>query len=452
MTAPPKGMPHPRQIEELIRGRATDGLFVHGTRTDLEVEFECPVCRKADVFHRWGEPVLVCQSGNGCDPREIIALLENPSTPLEGAPLAFSERSFRRKVEQEKERLLVREQALAEVAEEKAAETASEWFGIGGEDFDPESPEPVTCVLEYAPERYAFAPGIHFLFGPRSAVKTWLAYFAVVQEVTRGNRALVIDYEMSYEEAMRRLYTLGMKREHAQRVVYVHPSGPPSDGARAELLARFGDTPPTVVVIDSMGMGMGLSGLDSNSDTDAARWASEVPLWLKAQWSETVILIIDHVPKGSGAEATDPIGSQRKGAFADGLYNVGVLSKISRRTRGSGRVKVRKDRKGMHEEDQALLDFTFGGGGRFEVSEPDPQVISIELGDAAAELVRIAAYVAEHPGVKVEDARNALDIQSVAFTAHKKSLVSQGVIEHRQRQGLFPGPNLQAYLDASDPA
>lgn len=358
--------------------------------------------------------------------------------------------AFQLQVQREVQRLLVHERAKEVVAEKRAAETADEWYGISGEAFDPEAPEPMPCVLEYAEGRFAFAPGIVFLFGARSALKTWLSYYAVVQEVGKGHRALIVDYEMSFEESMRRLYTLGLTAEQAHLVTYVHPSGPPSDAGRVQLLAQFGSDFPTVVVIDSMGMGMGLSGLDSNSDTDSARWAFEVPLWLKAQWPDSVIVLIDHVPKGqTGGAVTDPIGSQRKGAFADGLFLATVLAPVARATRGGGRVVNRKDRKGMHEEGVTLFDYEFGGGGPFVLSEPDHKVVSFELGEEATALVRIAAYVGEHEGNKVETVRNALGIQSAAFTAHKGSLVDQGVIEHRPRQGLFKGSKWQDYVNST---
>ena len=95
----------------------------------------------------------------------------------------------RYEVDEQVRRLLAREQALAEVAEIKAVAQAEEWFGISGDVFDPDTPEPMPCVLLYAPGRFAFAPGVIFLFGPRSTLKTWLGYVAVVQEVKRGNRA-----------------------------------------------------------------------------------------------------------------------------------------------------------------------------------------------------------------------------------------------------------------------
>ena len=48
----------------------------------------------------------------------------------------------RYEVDEQVRRLLAREQALAEVAEIKAAAQAEEWFGISGDVFDPDTPEP----------------------------------------------------------------------------------------------------------------------------------------------------------------------------------------------------------------------------------------------------------------------------------------------------------------------
>jgi hypothetical protein len=84
---------------------------------------------------------------------------------------------------------------------------------VTGDLFDPASPEPVPCVLETAPERFALGPGLNFLYGfPEEAVKTWLLYFGMLQELERGNRTLLIDYELSFERAMRRMHVLAALR------------------------------------------------------------------------------------------------------------------------------------------------------------------------------------------------------------------------------------------------
>ena len=200
---------------------------------------------------------------------------------------------------------------------------------------------------------YAFAPGVKILFGKRGTLKSWIELEAVRQELGKGNRALMIDYEMTKEKVARRLVTLGATREELSRFVYVE-GGPISDAARAHLLRRFADEPPSLVVLDSVGMSMGSAGLDSDKGKDTEQWAYGLPLWLKEQWPETVILLIDHVRKGEGASATDPVGSQRKGSFADALCLVVPGDPISRQRRGNGRLVLRKDRKGWGDEGRAL--------------------------------------------------------------------------------------------------
>jgi hypothetical protein len=78
-----------------------------------------------------------------------------------------------------------------------------------------------------------------------------------MREVRRGNLALIIEYELSYEEAMGRLCALGASEQEVAWVVYVHPTGAPSNAGRARVLARFANVPPAVAVVDSVGMGMG---------------------------------------------------------------------------------------------------------------------------------------------------------------------------------------------------
>lgn len=359
------------------------------------------------------------------------------------------DRKFLQDVEREVHRLRVREQALTEFTESQAAESAYAWFGETGDTFDPGTPEPVACVLEYAPARHVFAPGINIVFGDRASIKTWLCYVGVTQEVSKGSRAAIIDYEMSFKESMRRLYELGVTPETAQRVVYIQPPGPISDAARALILSRFEDTPPSLVVIDSIGMGMGMAGLDSNSDKDATIWALDLPMWMKAQWPEAVIVLIDHVPKAQG-KSRDPIGSQRKGAFADALFNTEIISPISRQRRGMGRLTVTKDRKGLHDVDRAILDYEFGGGGPFQLRPTDPGVVAVDLTSASDPVEQqrcVAAYVGDYEGVKVEAARDALKIRAAEFTVIKDALVRDQVIEHRHRHGLFKGNRWDEFME-----
>lgn len=414
----------------------------HGLPGQL-IEFRCPSCTTVDAAYWPKTDTVSCPN---CRPDQIAAWLADPGR----VPRAtYDGGGFRSKVEKEKERLWVRDQAATEYAEEKAAEHATEWFGVTGEGFDPDEPEPEPCVLEFAPGRFAFAPGINILFGSRSSLKTWLGYEAIRQEVRLGNRALLIDYEMSYSEAMRRLHVLGASAEDRGRVVYVRPEGPISDEARAQALKRFDGVPPSVVVLDSVGMSMAASGYSTNDDSESSQWSMAVPQWIKNEWPGTVQLLIDHTPKGD-ASARDPIGSQRKGAFADGLYSVEKLSAISRATRGTGRVTLTKDRQGNGDEGAPLLDYEFGGGGPFVLMPSDPNVVSVDLSkapDEIAEMRRIARYVADNEGAKVEPAREALGIHAPTFTRLKERLVSCGAIEHRPRLGLFCGRLWQAFMD-----
>jgi len=351
----------------------------------------------------------------------------------------------------EARRVITRRQGEELATQWDAARTSGQWYGETGEDFDPDEPEPEPCYLEIEPGSYAFPPGVHYLFGPRSSAKTWLANFLGLQEIRRGQRFLVIDLEMDKRAAMRRLHVLGASRDEIRdgRWVYVHPSGAISDAARSQLLLRFADAPPAVVVIDSGGMATGASGLNSNDDSDMAKWALDVPFWMKSEWPDACIIVIDHVTKAlSGGGATDPIGSQRKGASADGLYAVEILSTISRRARGKGRLTVHKDRSGFLEEGADLLDFEFGAGGPFEVRTPDTKVqpVPAKVAELLDDQYRIAVYVGDkHPDkVSVEKARTDLGIRGEDFTKMKDLLIAQEVLV--QSRGLGVGPRFNEWL------
>jgi hypothetical protein len=181
-------------------------------------------------------------------------------------------------------------------------------------------------------------------------------------------------------------------------------------------------------------------------------WCTEVAAWLKEQWPEAVHLLVDHTPKGANGVADDPIGAQTKGGVADAMFNVYVTGKISRASHGGGRMVVRKSRDGYATDDTAVLDFTFGGGRPFEMSAPDPTKVDINLTRAGIDpdvVRRIAGYVGDHEGVRVETARRDLGIHPNEFTKMKTLLVSCGVLGHRKGLGLFKGVRWAAYMDGS---
>lgn len=355
----------------------------------------------------------------------------------------FDEAEVRRLLRSKRDRA----EAERRWAEEQAAEFAAAWFGITGDEVDLSAPEPEPCVLEYAPGRHVFAPGVQILFGKRGTLKSWIELEAVRQELSRGHRALMIDYEMSKEKVARRLVTLGATREDLARFVYVE-GGPVSDAARGHLLRRFTDEPPSVVVLDSIGLSMAAAGYSTNDDSETGEWYMAVAKWLSRQWPDAVVLLIDHTPKGDSS-ARDPIGSQRKGAFADGLYSVEKDTPISKTQRGKGTVTLTKDRDGDGEEGSPLFVFEFGGGGPFVLSPPpptDPKSVTVDFSAAgvsdadAARMVRIADYVGENDPVAVKQAWSALGMRSEDFTPLKTTLVSLSVLVHPDRKGLSKGP------------
>ncbi|MGY2700770.1 hypothetical protein [Nocardioides sp. HB32] len=416
--------------------------LIEDLREDGEGQFPCPSCGQtaSDTY-----PYPYCLR---CTEAQMLAAIDSEPEECEEAKRERHTHNTRQCLTCAVREAWVREEVVRIRTESRASPLNEEWFGTTGEEFDPDEPEPVPCVLEFGDGRFAFTPGIHALFGSRGSLKTWLGYKAAVQEVKRGNWALIVDYELSYKTTMRRCTLLGATRWDRPQIVYVQPSGPISDNGRARLLARFADHPPSVVVIDSVGMGMAVSGLEENSGTASAQWMIELPAWLKRQWPGAVILPIDHLPKSANGHGSDPIGSQRKGAIADGLWLVKKVSNISRSTRGRGRLVTQKDRDGWVDEGQAVLDFEFGGGGPFVLTPPDPLVDAIQ--QVGEEKYRIAVYVNENPGVTVEAARTALDIHPNSFTDLKDALAAEGVIDHQRGRGLRPGPEMEAYLNEEE--
>lgn len=154
---------------------------------------------------------------------------------------------------------------------------------------------------------------VHGAFG---SGKTPLCYLAVVEQVKKGNLALILDHEMADSQAVGLLRELGLTDGEIDSGVYfVYDPPPPTDAGRNRLVKEIEERQEgtgrrlNVAVIDSLTESMGtVPGADDGKAADVTAWADSLPKWLRDQFGAAV-LVIDHSGVNDGPR---PANSHKK--------------------------------------------------------------------------------------------------------------------------------------------
>ena len=280
-------------------------------------------------------------------------------------------------------------------------------------------PEPSVLLREDG--KGVFYPGrVNSLYGKSESGKTWCAYGAVAQEVERGERVVILDFEDEPAGTLLRLRSLGLGDDDIKNQVrYVHPEGPLADMQRY----KFGDRPtdlgrdnsaafrsllerfdPTLIVADGMTALYGLHGHDTND----AGGTDVVTTWLKAlcRGGRTTVVVIDHTGKAGGA-GSSPIGAHHKIAMVQGTaLRVDPVKRPVPGDIGTLRLVVYKDRLGevrkistkSSEEPVAakvVIDSRKEGFTRLTLEVPDEKEIVLGDGDVMARKLEKLSHAAE---------------------------------------------------------
>ena len=221
-------------------------------------------------------------------------------------------------------------------------------------------PEPSLLVREDG-QGLLYPGRVNSLYGASESGKSWLSLFVCLQEMSKGERVLYLDFEDVPEGTVARLLALGLGDDDVlNQFRYVHPEGPLSsmqvyrggprhttDGRASQdtfeaLLAAYS---PTLIVVDGMTVLYGLHGLDTNE----AGSTEVITGWLKnlCRGGQVTVLVIDHTGKASGP-GSSPIGAHHKIAMIQGTaLRVDVVTRPMQGAIGQLRLVVFKDRPGV---------------------------------------------------------------------------------------------------------
>lgn len=194
-----------------------------------------------------------------------------------------------------------------------------------------------------------FYPGkVHTVSSESEGGKTWLALAAVLQELRAGNSVVYVDFEDDEGGVVGRLLALQADRlDLASRFHYVRPMDPLGTGIHLDDLDELmRDVGPTLGVVDGVTEAMTLHGLDTNSNSDAAKFGRMLPRRLAAAGAASVS--IDHVTKSAEGRGRYSLGAVHKLNAVDGAayilenrnaFGVGIT--------GRSTIRIAKDRPGQ---------------------------------------------------------------------------------------------------------
>ena len=287
---------------------------------------------------------------------------------------------------------------------------------------------PMPSICEYAIGMCLMTPGfVHLVYGASESAKTWLAYIAVVQEVQKGNLALIIDYEIDGSLAAERLRDLGLTDEQIDAgVIYVSPEMSLTGRDMMRLVEHIDglERTLTVAVLDSLGESTTMDGLNDNDNNDMAAWFRASTRWLIREWPSCAVVVIDHLPKDK-TDSPFPIGSQRKRAFPFALLSVRNVEPFSRERSGHSVVAVRKSRDGR---------LTSGD----QVARIDGGPEGITLGPASIDDIRaarvmelrsdITAHLLDNPKSNVTTIVKAVGGKTETVSSEVKAMLAEGLL------------------------
>ena len=199
-------------------------------------------------------------------------------------------------------------------------------------------------------------PGkVHGIHGVGGSGKTWLAAFAIAEQITAGHHVILIDLEDVPETIIRRLVVdLGVDPASIRsRFHYKRPAETARVGASV-LHATVTKHQCSLVVLDSTGESLAVDGVRQNEDAEVAAWMSAVAR--STADLGPAVLLLDHVPKAD-ERSLMPIGSQRKQAAMNGaIYSVQELRPFSQDQAGAALIVCGKDRQGTYTRGQRVAE------------------------------------------------------------------------------------------------
>ncbi len=219
-----------------------------------------------------------------------------------------------------------------------------------------ELPKPEVCMTDSGVPLF-YNGKVNGIAGDSNAGKTWVTLAAGLQEMRKGRRFVLLDFEDSPKTAVLRLRALGAPLDLIRNLFDYRR---PVRHAYADIKAMVTEVAGAYVVLDSTGESMSLAGLSSNDDGETGKWFGAIARPLAR--GGCCVVLLDHMVKSNDGGLW-PIGSQRKRAGLDGAqYVAEVVESFSKEKSGCVAIKVAKDRGGHRAQGDIATFVRFDPG------------------------------------------------------------------------------------------
>lgn len=245
-------------------------------------------------------------------------------------------------------------------------------------DEDPDEPvasRPSIVRVAGHPDAHLFYRGcLHWVFGPHSSGKTFVAQMAALDVMFDGGHVVVVDAEDRAPRWYERLLALGADRPMLDRLFHkvsaqaavTHPQ------ALSDTIGFWG---ARLLLIDGFNQAATLAGCDPNDIRHVASFIQNVALNPRDTHGVTIV-VTDHVRKAASEDGrpTAPIGSIHKLNIVDGAaYYVQPVAAITRGRVGQSKLWLAKDRPGaVHAASNAHV-------GMLTVNAETPGVLTAQV-------------------------------------------------------------------------
>ena len=242
----------------------------------------------------------------------------------------------------------IREEFGGGMVEDATSAGRSSWQPVDPSEFlDGDYTPPTGSQLSREDGLNLLYPGtVNGLHGESESAKSWIAQFACVQALWRGEAVVYIDFDEPTKDAVLfRMQLLGISRDALEdRFLYVQPDES-FEGDHVHLFeALLQDSNPGLVVLDGVTDGMAIHGLNPLEAADFAKFDRLLPRWIALRGP--AVLLIDHVAQGR-PDAKYAFGSQHKRAAIGGAsYRVKVSKTFAPDGHGVAKLEIAKDRHG----------------------------------------------------------------------------------------------------------
>lgn len=210
-------------------------------------------------------------------------------------------------------------------------------------------PQPAQLVIDDDGSGLLYPNATNAVYGESESGKSWVALWATVQALKRGETVVYLDFEADAPVVYDRLLKLGAPLDALRdRLAYVRPDTP-LGGIEASVLAGVLDRyRPTLVVLDGITDAMGLHGLNMLDNADVQKFDKLLPRAIADRGP--AVVQIDHLSQMAAKDPTSKygLGAQHKRAAISGAaYRLDVVRQFAPGVHGYGKLTITKDRHGV---------------------------------------------------------------------------------------------------------